>query len=303
MSDNSNLVNAKTAKADEYYTLRRYLDEEIPHYALNFHGKTVFCNCDDPRESAFSQYFIDHFDNLGLNRLIVAGYKDQQKDLFATDPFEKAFWFDYHGDDSVTRTDNPRVYFFRENGDFRSEESQQLLDESDIVVTNPPFSLFRDYMHQLLQSGQKFLVIGNVNAITYQEIFYAIKDHRLIVHPGEAKGHMDFRIPDDYPDKSTEISFDDEGNKLINLCFVRWFTNLERDKMPSPLPLTKRYSPEEYPRYDNYDAINVDETLDIPADYPGVMGVPVSFLDKYNPDQFEIVGMAKTPFNHRKIKT
>ena len=289
---NKNLHSAKSNKKDEFYTQLADIENELKHYRHHFKGKTVFCNCDDPRVSNFFHYFSHRFESLGLKKLITTCYKNQDMDLFSTHESEKAVMLVYEGDKNSDRIPNAEEIGITElqgDGDFRSAESIALLKEADIVVTNPPFSLFRKYVAQLMEFDKKFLIIGNQNAITYKEIFSLIKDNRLWL--GYKAGDMSFKVPSDYEMRETRSWRDEEGNNWRSLGNACWFTNLDIAKRHEDLDLYKTYTPEEYPKYDNYDAINVDKTKDIPADYAGAMGVPITFLDKYNPEQFEILGI------------
>lgn len=277
MSKNKNLRQAKRAKNDEFYTQLVDIERELKHYKHHFKNKVVYCNCDDPTVSNFFKYFSDNFEHLGLKKVITTCYKSKQIDMFSQhQDMTGAIVLIYEGDkNSNTYVDIEEIGVkeLEGDGDFRSEECKQLLREADIVVTNPPFSLFREYISQLVEYRKQFLVLGNTNALTYKEIFPLIKDNKLWL--GVSPRGMDFIKSD--------------GSKTnVNAC---WFTNLEHDKRNQELFLYQRYSPEKYPKYDNYDAINLDKTVDIPKDYDRYMGVPITFLDKYNPDQFEIIGL------------
>ena len=299
---NKNLHSAKSNKKDEFYTQLADIENELKHYRHHFKGKTVFCNCDDPRVSNFFHYFSHRFESLGLKKLITTCYKNQDMDLFSTHESEKAVMLVYEGDKNGDRIPNAEEIGITElqgDGDFRSAESIALLKEADIVVTNPPFSLFREYVAQLMEYDKKFIIIGNQNAITYKEIFSLIQDDRLWL--GYKAGDMSFKVPSDYEMRETRSWRDEEGNNWRSLGNACWFTNLDIAKRHEDLDLYKTYTPEEYPKYDNYDAINVDKTKDIPADYAGAMGVPITFLDKYNPEQFEILGMAASAGYNKEI--
>ena len=249
----------------------------------------VYCNCDDPRISNFFKYFSYNFEQLGLRKLIATCYKSQERDLFSRHDAERAISLEYTGmrdpDGRVPDPEDIGIRLLDGDGDFRSEESVGLLEEADIVVTNPPFSLFREYVAQLVEYGKEFLIIGHMNAVTYKEIFPLIRDNRLWL--GYGFPGMATHFYSDYEDIATAT---DRREGMIRVSGVHWFTNLDHGKRHEELILYKSYSPEEYPAYDNYDAINVNKTKEIPVDYDGVMGVPVTFMDKYNPDQFEIVG-------------
>lgn len=292
MANNTLLGQAKKAKKDEFYTQLTDIEKELRHYKEHFKDKTVLCNCDDPKVSNFFVYFVRNFNELGLKRLITTCYKNTQPDLFSTNQDESAVWLDYRGGDD----NNPDVAKIaaeakplKGDGDFRSKECVELLKEADIVVTNPPFSLFRQYVAQLIKHDKKFIIVGHQNAIKYKEIFPLIKDNKIWLGYGfnGGAGHFINTQYVDYASASNHI----EG--MIRVSGVVWFTNLEHKKRHETLDLYKSYSPEEYPQYSNYDAINVDKTSDIPMNYYGKMGVPITFMDKYNPDQFEIIGIAE----------
>lgn len=288
----SNLSKAKTAKKDEFYTQLPDIENELRHYRQHFRGKTVLCNCDDPRVSNFFHYFSYNFEYLGLKKLIATCYKNQDMDLFSQHDCERAIWLEYLGDRNGNRVPDPEeigIHYFQGDGDFRSKECIELLQEADIVVTNPPFSLFREYVAQLVRYGKKFVIVGHQNAITYKEIFPLIKNNQMWLGYGFKGGAAHFFST--YQDTATA---GDHKDGMIRVSGVVWFTNLEIDKRNEEIILFKQYSPEEYPKYDNYDAIEVSKTADIPCDYDGVMGVPITFLDKYNPNQFEILGIANS---------
>ena len=265
----ANLSNAKKAKNDEFYTQLSDIENELKHYKSHFAGKVVYCNCDDARKSNFFRFFQKKFNDYGLKKLITTSYNENGHGSVLV----------YEGDTNGNGKldDNEvKVSELKGNGDFRSEECIELLKEADIVVTNPPFSLFREFIATLVHYDKKFLVIGNKNAITYKEIFPIIKENKLWLGyycPNE------FRLPNG-----------DTTKKVNGLC--RWFTNLDIKKRHEDLILYKKYTAEEFPKYDNYDAIEVSKTSDIPMDYDGIIGVPITFLDKFNPSQFEIVGDA-----------
>lgn len=284
---NANLTQAKKAKKDEFYTQLSDIERELSHYKKHFKGKTVLCNCDDPRISNFFHYFAYNFEYLGLKRLITTCYKNKNTELFSTNDSEQAIWTEYFGDkngDKIPNADEINVHLFKGDGDFRSAECIELLKQADIVVTNPPFSLFREYVAQLVEYDKKFVIIGHQNAITYKEIFPLIKENKIWLGYG-FKGSAGHFISS-YEDTATA---GDHREGMIRVSGVVWFTNLDIDKRHEDLILYKQYNPEEYPKYDNYDAIEVNKTSDIPFDYNGVMGVPITFLYKYNPAQFEIV--------------
>ena len=312
---NKNLNAAKTAKKDEFYTEMIDIEWELQHYWPHFRGKVVFCNCDDPYESNFFKYFALHFNHLGLKKLICTCYNGSQvqgNELmidfgdFKDEPKKIAFKVeitevkDLNGDGAVDLSDvryllqnNRNVISILKTGDFRDPECIELLKEADIVVTNPPFSLFRQYIALLMEYGKKFLIIGNVNAITYKEIFPLIKDNKLWLGPSITSGDRKFYVPDDYPLSAAGCGIDEQGRKYIRVKGVRWFTNLDHNKRHEEIDLVCRYSSDEYPKYENYDAIEVNKTSDIPCDYPDLMGVPITLMDKYCPEQFEIIGMCE----------
>ena len=294
-AQNRNLGQARVAKKDEFYTQLPDIERELSHYERHFRGKTVLCNCDDPRVSQFFHYFAHRFEQLKLKKLITTCYKNQERDLFSRHDSEQAISLEYLGDLDNSRTpdaDEIGVKPLQGDGDFRSDECIVLLREADVVVTNPPFSLFREYVAQLVEYKKKFVIIGNVNAITYKEIFKLIKEDKLWLGPSIRSGDREFGVPDGYPLDAAGYRVDDDGKKFIRVKGVRWFTNFDHAKRHEDLVLHTKYNPDEYLKYDNYDAINVDKTKEIPSDYAGVMGVPITFLDKHNPAQFEIVGLA-----------
>ena len=284
---NKNLNQAKNAKKDEFYTQLVDIENELRHYKNHFKGKTVLCNCDDPRISNFFHYFSYNFERLGLKKLITTCYKNQERDLFSQNDSERAIWLEYEGDKNGNRVPDPDeigINYFESDGDFRSRECIELLKQADIVVTNPPFSLFREYVAQLFKYDKKFVIVGHQNAIHYKECFQLIKENKMWLGYGfkGGAGHFISKYED-------VASAGDHKVGMIRVSGVNWFTNLEIQKRHEDLVLYKNYNPEKYPYYDNYDAINVDKTADIPCDYYEVMGVPITFMDKYNPDQFEII--------------
>lgn len=266
---NKNLRKAKKEKNDEFYTQITDIEKELKHYKEQFKDKIIFCNCDDPEYSNFWRYFQLNFNHLGLKKLISTHYDDEKS----------TYKLEYDGKEKVTTQ-------LKQNGDFRSPEAIEILKEADIVVTNPPFSLFREYMAQLMEYEKDFLIIGNMNAITYKEVFPLLKDNKVWL--GYNSGAFKFEVPDSYNKKNIEIG--EDGKKYAKLGNITWFTNLDVKKRHEKLILYKTYNPEEYPKYDNYDAIEVNRVANIPMDYDGVMGVPITFMDKYNPEQFEILG-------------
>lgn len=318
-SNNRSLSNAKQAKQDEFYTQLVDISAEVRHYRAQFRDKVVLCNCDDPYESNFFRYFALNFNELGLRQLIatsftkspivgghlplvdIEGLKPDSKEPYAIEINEVP---DHNNDGAIDLADVEYLLRHQANvahtlkgeagynaGDFRTEECIEYLKAADIVVTNPPFSLFRDYVAQLIEYDKKFLIIGNLNAVHYSEIFKLLKENKIWLGESIHSGDREFRVPDHYPLEAAGTRIDDEGNKYIRVKGVRWFTNMDNPNRHEWLPLYKPYSPEEYPTYDNLDAIEVSATSEIPVDYDGLMGVPDSFMDKFNPDQFELVGI------------
>ena len=288
---NKQLGRAKQAKEDEFYTRLEDIERELSHYKPHFRGKTVLCNCDDPRISNFFHYFSHQFESLGLKRLITTCYKNQDMDLFSRNKSERAIYLVYDGDKNGNRVPDPEeigIHHLKGDGDFRSSECIELLKQADIVVTNPPFSLFREYVAQLVQYDKKFLIIGHQNAIKYKEIFPLIMANKVWLGYG-FKGNAAHFIANGYEDYATS---GDHRAGMIRVSGVTWFTNLDIPKNHEEQILWKPYVPEDYPRYVNYDAIEVSQSKDIPMNYDGKMGVPITFMYKYNPDQFEIVGMS-----------
>jgi hypothetical protein len=287
---NKNLHKAKDQKRDEFYTQLSDIEKEVKHYKHHFKDKVVYCNCDDPRVSNFFHYFSYNFEALGLKRLITTCFKSQSADLFSQNDSERAIYLEYTGDKNGNRTPDPSeigIHYLKGDGDFRSKESIELLKQADIVITNPPFSLFREYLTQLIDFDKKFLIVGHQNAISYKEIFRLIKDNKLWLGYGftGGAGHFINKHYEDYASAS------DRKEGMIRVSGVVWLTNLDIQKRHDDLILYKSYegNENEYPQYDNYEAIEVSKTKDIPYDYKGLMGVPITFLDKYNPEQFEII--------------
>ena len=312
----SDLQAAKIAKQDEFYTQLDDIAKELKYYKQHFKGKVVLCNCDDPYESNFFKYFALNFNQLGLKKLIATCYNgspiagDELPLLFEieeSEPKKIAYKVeitevqDYNNDGAVNladvqyliQNDKNVLSLLKGNGDFRSQECIELLKEADIVVTNPPFSLFREYVAQLVKYDKKFLIIGNQNALTYKECFKLVKENNMWLGVSIHSGDREFMIPPTYEVRSKSLRVDEKGNRYIRVVGVRWFTNLDYPQRHEDLDLYKQYTPEEYPTYENYDAINVNKTGEIPIDFEGIMGVPITFMDKYNPDQFEILGMCE----------
>lgn len=278
MAANANLHKAKDAKNDEFYTQLTDVSKELMHYKQHFKDKIVLCNCDDPTWSAFWKYFHLNFEALGLKKLISTHY----------DKNGSTYKMEYTGgndNDVEVGVKTP----LEGNGDFRNQECLDLMDESDIIVTNPPFSLFREYVAVLMEHQKKFLIIGNQNAISYKEIFRSLRANEFWL--GYHSGDMSFRVPDDSEPHPTRFWVDDDGHKWRSLGNAMWITNLDHNKRHERLPLWKTYSSEMYPKYDNYNAINVNKYGDIPVDYDDIMGVPITFMQYYCPEQFEIVGL------------
>lgn len=296
MALNTNLQKAKDSKKDEFYTQLSDIERELKHYKHHFKDKVVYCNCDDPRVSNFFHYFSYSFEQLGLKKLMATCYKSQQMDLFSLNDSEQAIYLEYEGDKNgnfIPDLEEIGIKPLKEDGDFRSEESIELLKQANIVVTNPPFSLFREYVAQLIEYNKHFLIIGSMNAITYKEIFPLIKENKLWLGNGFTAGNAYFKVPVGNGGNYASGVYDEETG-LVKFRNVVWFTNLDYEERHEDLVLYKKYTPEEYPKYDNYDAINVNKIKDIPLDYDGAMGVPITFLDKYNPDQFEIIGATES---------
>lgn len=285
MAKNADLNGAKNAKKDEFYTQLVDIENEVKHYRRHFRGATVLCNCDDPECSNFYFYFRDNFEFLGLKKLISTCYRNQDWFQFSEGKDEKAVCCIYTGKDSP-----PERRILEQGGSFRSEECIAFLKEADIVCTNPPFSKFRDYMELLFRYQKQFLIIGNVSAITSKEIFPHFKRNELWLGASIHSGDREFMIPDDYPLDAASSRIDEKGRKFIRVKGVRWFTNLDYKERHEDIPLYRRYTPEDFPKIVNYDAIFISKTEEIPCDYNGEMGVPITFMDRYNPAQFEIVG-------------
>lgn len=329
MAGNSNLNSAKTARKDEFYTQLTDIEKEMRYYRKHFQGKTVLCNCDDPFESNFFKYFALNFNRLGLKKLIATCYYSspiagQQLQYGCDANGQMTFYFedkgveenkskrpykavvtqvyDKKGDGGVDMLDVAELFRSGENelvelegdGDFRSPECLALLDEADIIVTNPPFSLFREYVSMLVEHQKHFIIIGNQNAISYEETFSLMKNNKMWIGASIHSGDRAFFVPDDYPLDAAGCGIDEiTGRKYIRVKGIRWFTNLDIKQRHEQMILVRHYTPEQYPKYVNYDAIEVAKTSDIPCDYDGEMGVPITFMDKYNPEQFEIIGISR----------
>jgi len=319
VSTNKDLHNAKDAKKDEFYTQLSDIERELRAYEGHFKNKVVYCNCDDPYESNFFKYFVLNFNFLGLKKLIATCYigspiantllslfddeSEENKTTRAPHKIEITEIPDLNNDGTVDLTDVELLLGSNKNyltrlkgdGDFRSKECIELLKQSDIVVTNPPFSLFREYVEQLMKYEKKFLIIGNINAITYKEIFKLIKENKAWLGINMGRGISGFIVPDRYKLYGTEVRVDENGNRIVATNNCLWLTNLDTSKRHEDIILSKTYrdNENEYPKFDNYDAINVNKTQDIPMDYDGVIGVPITFLHKFNPAQFEIIKFRK----------
>ena len=293
MTVNGDLHKAKTQKYDEFYTQLTDIEDELRHYKHHFKGKVVYCNCDDPIASNFFRFFQLKFRQLGLKKLITTCYKNRNPDIFSKHTCDKAVGMVISEQEGDT-ADLPSIEMFdlEGDGDFRSSECVELLKQADIVVTNPPFSLFREYVAQLVKYDKRFVIVGNQNAITYKEIFPLIQAGKvwLGINNGGTKW---FQVNPNYEIKTESRQKWENGKKYFSMGNVNWFTNLDYPKRHEDIRLYRKYSEDEYPTYDNYDAINVDRYKDIPKDWGGAMGVPITFLDKHNPDQFEIVKFRK----------
>jgi hypothetical protein len=284
---------ARRLKKDEFYTQLTDIEKEMVHYRRDFSGQVIYCNADDPRISNFFRFFSLNFERFGLKKLITTSYQSRDANLFSKNDSEQAVFLEYEGDvngNGVPDLDEIGIEPLVGDGDFRSPESIALLQQADVVVTNPPFSLFREFLAQLIEYDKKFIILGNMNAVTYKEVFDLIRSNRVWYGPSISAGDRWFGVPDGYPLTAANSRVDPDGSKYIRVKGVRWFTNLDHKKRHEDLILYKKYTPDEYPKYDNLDAIDVTKTTHIPVDYDGLMGVPITFLDRYNPDQFEIVG-------------
>jgi len=293
---NKLLQKAKKSKSDEFYTQFSDIESELQHYKSHFENKVVYCNCDDPRISNFFNYFAKNFKDLGLKKLISSCYREQKMDLFNNEEGEKGFYYEFTvSENGNIKPSSADIIYLKGDGDFRSSESIELLKQADIIVTNPPFSLFREYVAQLVKFDKKFLIIGNVNAITYKEIFKLIKENKAWLGINLGRGVSGFIVPEHYELYGTEARIDDAGNRIVSPNNCLWLTNLDNFKRHEDIELSKKYfgNETEFPKYDNYDGINVNKTQDIPFDYKGAMGVPITFLHKFNPDQFEIIKFRK----------
>ena len=294
MNNNVAFRAARKDKNDEFYTQLVDIENEMKHYSHHFKGKSVLCNCDDPRVSNFFHYFSYNFEHLGLKKLVTTCYKNDDINIFSKNTRERGIFLEYNGDknrNKIPDAEEIGVTRLKCDGDFRNAEAIELLKQADIVVTNPPFSLFREYVSQLAEYKRKFLIIGSLNAITYKNIFNMVQSNKIWLGASIKSGDREFGVPDSYPLTASSSRTDDAGKKFVRVKGVRWWTNLDYQQRHEDLVLYKKYTSQEYPRYDNCDAINVDKTKDIPKDYEGCMGVPISFIDKHNPNQFDIMGL------------
>lgn len=313
MAGNGSLAKAKDARQDEFYTQLTDIEKELRHYRKHFAGKTVLCNCDDPFESNFFKYFALNFNRLGLKKLVATCYSGSpitgtQLPLFGDETEEErrtpyravvTSVHDANGNGGVEMEDVAELFRSGENtierlegnGSYDSPECLELLDEADVVATNPPFSKFREYVSTLLSHEKKFVVIGSQNAITYKEIFPLLQGNKIWL--GCNTGDMAFRVPDSYEPRETRYWQDENGQKWRSMGNICWFTNLDLKKRHEQMILVRRFDSERYPTYENFDGIDVDEIAEIPCDFSGVMGVPLTFMSCFSPDQFEIVGFGK----------
>ena len=290
--EHKSMHSAKKNKNDEFYTQLSDIENEMVRYKEQFKGKSVFCNCDDPRVSNFFHYFSYKFEKLGLKKLVTTCYKNDDMDIFSKNTRERGIFLEYNGDkngNKIPDAEEIGVTRLKCDGDFRSAESIELLKEADIVVTNPPFSLFREYVAQLMEHDKKFIIIGHQNAVSYKEISSLIKENKIWLGYGfkGGAGHFINKFYEDY------ATCKDHKEGMIRVSGVVWFTNMDIKKRHENITLYEKYNKKKYPKYDNYDAINVNLVAEIPLDFKGAMGVPITFLNKYNPEQFEIVKFRK----------
>lgn len=293
MTNNKNLAKARKEKNDEFYTPISAIDNEVSHYKKHFKDKVVLCNCNDDETKNFTRYFWLTFKSFGLKRLLCISFNFKNEGAYYIDINRQNFFlpsYDFVNQDFNWCEAEKFKKPLKGNGDFRSQECIDLLKQVDIVVTNPPFSLFREYIAQLVEFNKKFLILANINAVTYKDVFPLIKENKIWLGSGIGSSNIEFMVPDSYDLFGSSCRIDDDGKKFIKVSGVRWFTNLDIEKRHEDLILFRKYNPQDYPKYDNYDAININKTVDIPVDYDGVMGVPITFLDKYNPEQFKIIG-------------
>lgn len=292
MVDHTLLGKAKQNKNDEFYTQLQDIERELGNYRDHFRNKTVYCNCDDPMRSNFYRYFAEHFRDLGLKKLVASCISKPKCDLFS--PFEPGYFYEY-SDKGRAFPSTSDVHLFKGDGDFRSDECVAILKESDIVVTNPPFSLFREFVSQMVKFKKQFLVIANVNALTYKEVFELIQANKAWMGVNMGRGISGFIVPDSYELYGLETKVNEAGERIVSTNNCMWLTNLDLPTRHDTIPLVKTYLGNElaYPKFDNCNAINVDRTQNIPCDYEGLMGVPITFLHRFNPDQFQIVRFRK----------
>ena len=299
MNRNDNFNNARRDKNDEFYTQRSDIEKEMQHYESHFKGKVVYCNCDDPRESNFFFYFSRNFERLGLKKLIIACYASDDATLFSKKDSKKAVYQIYTGDKNGSRCPDDNeiaVKKFKGDGDFRSAESIELLKDADIVVTNPPFSLFREYIAQLIEHKKKFIVVGNYGSVIYRSIWALVQANKLWLGNKPMGDDMLFNVSKEFAAWLQQNKKEGSGYRIVEGVVkgrapATWFTNLNHKRRSDKIILVEKYKKAAYPKYDGFDAIEVSKTKNIPADYAGAMGVPISFLSKYNPKQFELVGM------------
>lgn len=302
MSNNKNLARAKKEKNDEFYTQILDIENELKHYRNHFKNKIILCNCGDDENTNFFRYFELNFKFLGLKKLLCTAFKNKESSDSDENDLSSSYYLEinkqnffipsYNEEQQDYNWDETKIFRkpLKENGDFRSQECIDLLKQADIVVTNPPFSLFREYIAQLVEFNKKFLIMANINAVTYKDVFPLVKENKIWLGSGIGSSNIEFMVPDNYDLFGSSCRMDSNGKKFIKVSGIRWFTNLDIKKRHEDLILFRKYNSRDYPKYDNYDAINVNKTVDIPIDYNGVMGVPITFLDKYNPEQFKIIG-------------
>ncbi len=295
---NTNLHQARNSKKDEFYTQRTDIEKELKHYRDHFKGKVVYCNCDDPSVSGFFHYFSHNFELLNLKKLITTCYKNPNMEIFSPHDSEEAVYLEYEGDKNGNRVPDIEEIGrkpLKSDGDFRNPECIELLKQADIVVTNPPFSLFREYVAQIIEHDKKFIILGPQNAITYKETFKLLKENKMWLGH-DNNGTKWFLVNDDYDIATESRKKMENGQKYFSMGSIVWFTNINISKRYEDFKLYRRYygSESDYPKYDSYDVINVDKIKDIPMDYEGVMGVPITFVNKHNPEQFEILGIANS---------
>lgn len=287
---NLNLGKAKGERDDEFYTQLTDIEHELRHYTTHFRDKVVYCNCDDPRVSEFFHYFSYNFEMLGLKKLVTTCYKNQNMDLFSQNNSEQAVYLEYYGDQNGNRvpdTNEINVLPLKKDGDFRSDECRSLLEQADVVVTNPPFSLFTEYVEQLIEYNKKFIIIGPAHAVSRKRIFQLFKSNQIWLGYGFQGGNAYFKAANP---KNFASGVFDKQTGLVKFRNVYWYTNLDISKRHEEMLLYKQYDPDIHPEYDNFNAIEIKPLSNMPVDYKGVMGVPITFLDKYNPAQFEIIG-------------